>query len=141
LYNSGQAPIKLNNKYQQIVGWQGEGVGEITEDCNLSIVDKYRIFVGENVPSGSTFTINFWYSKRNSDGTFTKIPESFYTQTLNQNAVYPRIVTTTPFNINLKKGEILARFTNSNFKDGFYLQSNSPFQRMIKTEITSKSRV
>lgn len=43
-----------------------------------------------------------------------------------------------PFTINVKKGDFIARFASSDIKDGFYLQLNSPSQRMIETEIVSK---
>lgn len=72
-----------------------------------------------------TATINnvdFWLAKVNPDGSFTEVPNSRYTTTIEANKKIPKTFISNSFNFEVKENESYRMFAKSNKADGFYLE-------------------
>ena len=69
--------------------------------------------------------VEFWLAKVNPDGSFTEIPGSRITDTIEAKRVVPKVFFSPSFSFVANRGDSFRVFMKSDKDDGFYLQSGT----------------
>ena len=79
--------------------------------------------------------IDFWIAKLNGDGTFTEVPNSRYTSTIEANKTTPKKFLSKAFTFDVKANESYRVFAKSNKDDGCYVQASPNGNTLFYTSI------
>jgi len=109
----------------------GEGAIKFGREGIATINTQLRVWSEQS----QDYNVQFWYSKVSSDGqTFTKIIDSDLTQLVKKHASNT-LLTMPGFEIDVKPGDRIALFAQSDIVDGAFIECVSDDKPMVKTDI------
>lgn len=123
-YINGEMGLFFNNH-----AWTDAGTGDKEAEGDLEAVKDLKILTAKYSvrkvfnESNTDNKVEFWLAKVNSDGSFTEIPGSRITDTIEAKRVVPKVFFSEAFNFVANKGDSFRVFMKSDKNDGFYLQS------------------
>lgn len=123
---SGEQGLFVNNR-----AWTDPGTGDSSAEGDLEAVKDVKVLTAKYQiqkvfnESDTESKVEFWIAKVNSDGSFTEIPGSRITDTIEAKRVVPKAFFSTSFSFVANKGDSYRLFAKSDKDDGFYLQSGT----------------
>lgn len=124
VFSGGDGKIVNNNAWSDIGSDdpnKTQGDIKFLTDGEVEITYEAQIYNEQ----GSINDVIFWLAKVNTDGSFTEVPNSKYSTTIEANRVAPKTFTSNKFTMKVKANETYRMFAKSNKDDGFYLQSGT----------------
>ncbi|QQV91528.1 hypothetical protein M1M25_gp090 [Tenacibaculum phage Gundel_1] len=150
ILKSGKAEITIDPTINVVQGSSatgGEGALKFERDGIVTINSQFRVFNEKK----TAYNTQFWWSKVSDDGqVFTKIQDSDITALINPTATgtattglkaIPVIMKMPEFSLEVKAGERLALFGQSDVLDGAYIISYSHDKPLVDTKINYKEIV
>lgn len=137
---NGASKLVKNDRSWNTAGnkWICEGDGEFDIDTEVEMQITAKCYVGESVPDKGNSLNSIWLAKNNGDGTFTEVPGSKKSFTLQKTVTTSVIVRTAYFHFNVKKGEKYRIFAQSSIDDGMYLRSGTDKKALLSSSIQFK---
>lgn len=123
---NGKMGLFFNNH-----AWTDQDTGDASAEGDLEAIKDLKVLtakyqVRKVFNEGNTDSkVEFWLAKVNSDGSFTEIPGSRITDTIEAKRVVPKVFFSNAFSFVANKADSFRVFMKSDKNDGFYLQSGT----------------
>lgn len=115
--------------------WENEGDGLIQKDMRLTIYNiEGQVFSGATIPDGGHTLFNLYFSKKNQDGTFTRIEDSAFSKEVKKGDGGKEFKAK-DFTIDVKKDDILRIFATNDLDSGCYLETTRTNESLLSFEV------
>lgn len=121
----GDSKVINDNSWNDIGAYDPDKLQGNYKFLTNGIVESAQYGVLVRNEQSSINNVELWWSKVNSDGSFTEIPNSKIATTIEANRTNPKVVMSNPFSFEVSKNDSIAVFMKSDKDDGFYIESKT----------------